>query len=47
MVRDHPGVRVMVDHCGFPIQTDDPAAIKLWKEGTLQNYCYWHVFDFL
>ncbi len=36
MVRDHPGVRVMVDHCGFPIHTD-PASMRHWKEGECMN----------
>ena len=33
VVRDHPGVMVMVDHCGIPYERDTDS-MKVWREGS-------------
>ena len=38
MMRDHPGVMVMVDHCGVPYEKT-PESMKLWREGGLRLIC--------
>ena len=32
MVKNHPGVRVMVDHCGIPYERDADS-MTVWREG--------------
>ncbi len=36
VVRDHPGVMVMVDHCGTPYEKD-PESMRVWREGGLRE----------
>ncbi len=40
VVRQNPGVRFMVDHCGLPYQRDD-GTMKTWREGkTVHAKCW-------
>ncbi len=45
VARDHPGVMVMVDHCGVPYERD-PESMRVWREGGLQ-LMVWEFVDFM
>ena len=32
VVKQYPGVKVMLDHCGMPFERD-PQSMKIWREG--------------
>ncbi len=36
VAKDHPGVMVMVDHCGIPYEKD-PESMRVWREGGLRE----------
>ena len=38
VVKKHPNIMVMVDHCGLPYEMDD-VNVKKWKEGEIFLLC--------